>query len=152
MMAAPQRAQMKIPTTHRAVLWAERVNLYERLTSCQADTEYPWVLRVFIRSIIPVIQSHRSTGHGTCCDYFKMDGGRILSSEICLISVTVTEDRFNYEMLCYPCASNQNRLCTSQQLLHHAGKISTSVAAPAPSPLRPHVALRILHKGWLPFN
>lgn len=91
------------------------------------------MLRAIPRSIIPVIQRHRSTGQGKCCHNFEMDGGRILSSEICLISVTVTEDRFNYEMLCYPCASNQNRLFTSQQLLHHAGKISTSVAGPTES-------------------
>lgn len=88
------------------------------------------MLRVIITSIIPVIQRHKSTGQAKCCDNFKMDGGRILSSEICLILVTVTKDRFNYEMPCHPCASNQNRLFTSQQLLHYTGEISTSAAGP----------------------
>ena len=151
-MAALKRTRMKIPTTGSAVLWTERVNL--RLTTCQADTKYPRVLRVITTSIIPVIQRHRRTGQAKCCGNCKKDGGRILSSEICLISVTVTEDRFNYEMPCHPCASNQNRLFTSHQLLHHTGEISTSAAGPPPQVPwdHQHVALRILHKGWLPFN
>lgn len=149
-MAALQRTQTKASSTQGGLSCELSELNYAKITTRQADSKYPWVLRVIITSIIPVIQRHKSTGQANVVTTLNgwWQNSKLRDS---MILVTVTKDRFNYEMPCHPCASNQNRLFTSQQLLHYTGEISTSAAGPPGVPWdHQHVALRILHKRWLP--